>query len=121
HGAAERGYGVIDMKADTLVDRESRNVYLVNLKPEVRFPGMDESKSKPLAAMVNEALTSQGMITVALDRVLACVQQSTVKAKPVEVNLDPPPIYYSDSPAILVIYRGAPQFRQVPGTQLNFA
>jgi hypothetical protein len=39
----------------------------------------------------------------------------------VEVNLDPPPIFYSDKEAILVMFMGEPQFQAIDNTSLLFA
>src|SRR5205085_3455070 len=44
------------------------------------------------------------------------------KAVPsVKVNLDPPPIYVSKEPSILVIFLGDPDFKPIKGTKLLFA
>src|SRR5204863_8027435 len=41
-GAAEPVYGVINAHADTIVDKAARNVYLVNLKADIKFPSQKE-------------------------------------------------------------------------------
>jgi len=123
-GATEPVYGVINAHADTLVDKASRNVYLVNLKSDIKFPGKDEQSAKDLQALVQEVMGDTSTMVVSLDRVLACVSASSAAAaKPatVQVNLDPPPLYWSETPAMLVISRGTPQFKPIPRTQLKFA
>lgn len=121
-GAKEPTYGVIAARADTIVDREARTVYLANVVADVRFPGLDDTKSQSLRGLVNEMLGSQGVITVSLDRVLACMKPAAMASKGVQLNLDPPPIYYSETPAILVVFHGPPIFKPVVGANgLNFA
>jgi hypothetical protein len=60
-------------------------------------------------------------MTVALDRLLAYTDGESRMQQDVEVSLDPPPIFYSDAPAILVVYIGNPDFQPVPGTGLKAA
>ncbi len=58
---------------------------------------------------------------VSIDRIIANLNSTTIKPASVVVNLDPPPIYYLDTPAILVIFNGTPQFKPIDHTDLNFA
>jgi hypothetical protein len=52
-------------------------------------------------------------LLIALDRILAGLEGTREKAKGVEVNLDPPPVYTSEKPAILVLFMGEPKFEAV--------
>jgi hypothetical protein len=58
---------------------------------------------------------------VPLDLVLASIRSSAAQQREVEVNLDPPRIFYSQKPAILVMFMGEPQLKPVADTSLMFA
>ena len=109
-GATEPVYGVVNAHADTIVDKDAHNVYMTNIQTDAKFPGKSEEDQKKLQAMVLEVMMGgSSVFTVSLDRILACVSASEAEmAKPitVPVNLDPPPIYYSETPAVLVIFGG---------------
>ena len=62
--------------------------------------------------------------SLVMDRVIAYLNPSTQPVQPaVAVNLDPPKIFSSTTPAILVIFMGEPQFKPVETnrTDLLFA
>ena len=72
----------------------------------------------------NELNPSGQAITLSLDRVIAYLDPATQPVQhAVELNLDPPKIFSSSTPAILVIFMGEPQFKPVETnrTDLLFA
>ncbi len=113
-------YGVLAAQADTLVDHSARTVIISNLDVSFRFPGLDDGKAGEVKAIALEALPSKSSFDVPLDQVVAYMHGSA-KVPSVELNLDPPKIFYSESPAILVNFIGQPQFKPIPGTELLFA
>ena len=113
-------YGVLAVQADTQVDHDARSVMMTNLTLAARFSDLDPQQADALKAQVLDLLPKYKFIGVSLDRVLACVND-TVKPRQVKVDIDPPTIFYSDSPAILVVFLGQPQFKPVAGTSLMFA
>lgn len=119
-GAPKPEYGVLAVQADTEVMHDERRVLMTNMDFAIRFPGMPPDKVAPLEAVVREFLPKTGFIDTSLDQVLACVQEPP-KVPKANLNLDPPPIYYSETPAILVIYIGQPQFKPIKDTQLMLA
>lgn len=116
----QTNFGVLAVQGDTLVDDANRTVLITNLDGVARFPGLTDAQAAPLKAMVKQLMPSVGYVDVSLDQVLA-YQHDDVKPPVVNVNLNPPPIFYSDSSAILINYIGPPQFKPVPGTSLTFA
>ncbi|HEY2585683.1 MAG TPA: hypothetical protein VGI81_07960, partial [Tepidisphaeraceae bacterium] len=120
-GAKQPVYGVIAGRASTSTELETRTVLLSNMVLDVRFPGQTEEKRRALQTTVEEALASQGVVAVSLDRILTGLKKEQMGAKTVEVSLAPPPMHYSDSAAILEIFTGEPKFAPVPNTQLEFA
>jgi hypothetical protein len=110
----EPKFGVAEIEARTLVDQTTRTVKVFSTKREIRFAGVSEAEEKSLRAAVDVLSPPQRLITVSLDRVLACLDpQATSVQKSVEVNLNPPKIFYSNKPAVLVIFLGEPQFKPV--------
>ncbi len=117
-------YGVLEAAADTATNVAARTVTLSNLRvTDLRFPNVEPADAEKNAALVKAALPStQGKtMEVSLDRVLAVIEQAPGEQPAVEVNLDPPKIFYSDKPAILVIFMGKPKFEKVPDTNLMAA
>ncbi len=117
-------FGVAEMDAVTLSDQARRLVALIITQRELRFPDTSESDSAALRKTM-EALRPIGQpMVVSLDRVLAglsVAERSTQRS--VNLNLDPPRIFYSRQPAILVMFLGEPQFKPVATnrTDLEFA
>jgi hypothetical protein len=119
-GAGQPEYGVLVAQADTVVDHEARMVILIDPNVTMQFPGLPQAQAAAVQKLAQDSLGKRQYIDVSLDEVLAYMHAQT-KAPTVQVNLNPPPIYYRDTPAILVIYLGQPQFKPVQGTQLMFA
>lgn len=110
----EPKFGVAEIEARTLVDQTARTVKVFPIKREIRFAGVSPDEEKFLRASVDAIRPPQQLITVSLDRVLACLDPDTAGVqKSVDVNLDPPKIFYSNKPAVLVIFMGEPQFKPV--------
>jgi hypothetical protein len=110
----EPKFGVAEIEARTLVDQTTRTVKLFATKRELRFAGVSEAEEKSLRAAVDAIRPPEQLITVSLDRVLACMDSENASVqKVVDVNLNPPKIFYSNKPAVLVIFMGEPQFKPV--------
>jgi hypothetical protein len=92
-----------------------------NTKRELRFPTVPEEEAARLIGIVDAVRPLQESVTVPLDLVLAYVRTSSEPQHEVEVNLDPPKIFYSQKPAILVMFMGDPQLKPVGGTPVMFA
>lgn len=122
--AKEERFGVVEVDASTVVDHSARVVAVMPSKREVRFPNIPDSQAASLRKLVDELSPPRQVVSVSLDRVLAYVDPAEQPhQRAVEVNLDPPKIFYSGKPAILVIFMGAPQLRPVEAdkTDLMFA
>ena len=70
---------------------------------------------------VYKALTPQKSLVMKLDRLLANVERTADQERQVEINLAPPPIYYSETPTILVMLIGKLRLQAIDGTDLLFA
>ncbi|MFO0962226.1 MAG: hypothetical protein U0625_04900 [Phycisphaerales bacterium] len=117
-GSQKPRWGVVTAQGDTSVDEDKTDVSITGLKvTDVHFPGASEGESDALKAVVLAMLPSQPVVHVALQRIMAYMHDQP-KPTGVDLNLAPPPIYYSATPAVLVIYMGEPQFKPVEGTSL---
>lgn len=117
-------FGVAEIEAETVADQAARTVTMFPKQREIRFPNTSEKEEASLRGIVDELNPPVQEMTVSLDRVLAYLDpdQHSQQA-PVELNLEPPKIFYSSKPAILVIFLGEPQLKPVvkDRTDLMFA
>ncbi len=107
-------FGVAEVVADTVVDQETRVVTIIPQSRELRFPDTTEEKAAALRATVESLLPPRQTINVSLERVLAYLdpeQQNLQHA--VSLDLDPPKVFHSEQPAILVMILGEPQLKPV--------
>jgi len=114
--------GVLRVEADTNVALGER---LVNFSEftvsEASFPGISRDD---MTAIVDDILAAvpREQRVIALDRVLAMVDTNQVTARNVDgVKADPPPVFFSQTPAVLVNLDGPPIWGPIPGTDLRFA
>lgn len=122
-GDKKEKYGVIvvDMKTET--DQQARMVVLSDPQIlEVRFPNLPEAEAVELERIVRLVLPKERRVVMSLDRVLAYLDKAPAEQRAVEVSLDPPKIYYSNKPAIMVMFQGQPQLKPVTtDSKLMFA
>lgn len=107
-------YGIVEADARTVVDHDARVVALAAWKRDLRFPNLSDSEAASLRKVVDE-LAPLGQATIlSLDRVLACLNPEGQQVqKPVEINLQPPKIFYSRKLALLVMFMGEPELQPV--------
>ena len=112
--AKEEKFGIAEAEAETETDHENRSVVLMTKNRELRFPNIPEKEADALRRIVDELQPYVKELTISLDRILPYLdpaQQS--QQHEVELNLDPPKIFHSQKPAILVIFIGDPQLQSV--------
>ena len=110
----EERYGVAETEAQTVVDQEARTVALIPKSRELRFPNTSDSEAAALRAVADELYPPGQALVVSLDRILACLDpKEQPQQQAVELNYDPPRIFFSDKPAILVMFMGEPQLKPV--------
>jgi len=122
--AKEEKFGVAEVDAVTVVDHAARIVALVPTYRELRFANVPPDELARLRQAVDQLKPSGQAMTLSLDRLIAYLDPATQAVQPaVAVNLDPPRIFSSTVPAILVMFMGEPQFKPVETdrTDLLFA
>jgi hypothetical protein len=112
--------GVASLKAGTLVDKDARSVFFRNVEvTDIRFPALDE-KLVPQMEKLFKELIPKGGDPISIDRVMADLSKTKTPPKGISVKNDPPPIFYSTSPSILLMVQGDPVLVPIEKTNLSY-
>jgi hypothetical protein len=121
-GASKPALGSIKVEANTKVAVSERLVNFSVLQvTESHFPTLKKEEVREVVAEIVKAIPDDERV-IALDRVLASLDRSQILPKNVEgVKADPPRIYFSQTPAILVNLDGEPIWSPIAENDLKFA
>jgi len=121
-GAAKPALGTVKIEADTSVSVAERLVNLKSIKlSQVNFPGLATESLKEVTDRIAE-LVPAGDMVMSLDHVLAQVDKSLIIPKNAAgVKADPPAVFNSTTPAILVNIDGEPVWSPIKDNDLRFA
>jgi hypothetical protein len=111
--------GIVTLQMDTEADMDSRTVLLS--KPTITgttFPGADPESAKKLDQLVRTFLKPDATMTISVDRLVASVDQQAA-ASAVAVKNDPPAIFASFGPAILLYIDGDPVLAPVENADMQ--
>lgn len=113
----KKTFGAITGKFDTVADFEEKVVHIGERKiTEMRFPdAKDSAQEKALQLVVRSILTPKRPLVMSLESMVSNVDRTAMQVREVKANLKPPPIYYSTSPTLLVMFLGTPKFEVVKG------
>jgi hypothetical protein len=114
--------GTIKVESDTEVSVEQRLVKFSTLKiTEANFPTLAKEQTQEIIKEIEKNIPAEDRV-IALDRVLAYVDKSTIRPKNVAgIKGDPPRLYVSQIPAILVSFDGEPIWSPIKDNELKFA
>jgi hypothetical protein len=118
-GSKNPVFGVIEISANTIVDKQARAVHLENLTVlKATFPSVP--KKAPTYQKAIQSLIAQGPATMSLARLEAAVgiEGAERHARRVPVLNEPPRIVFKSSATVLVLIHGDPVWRPVSGTSL---
>jgi hypothetical protein len=120
--ATKPALGTIKIEADTSVAVAERLVNFSELTiAEANFSTLPKDQLKTVVGEIGQAVPREERI-IALDRVLANLDTSTIIPKNIEgVKADPPVVFYNAKPAVLVIIDGDPIWSPIDGNDLRFA
>jgi len=131
-GAPNDVPAALRLTSQTDTDLGSGTVTLFNTRIlSVNFPGSDTATAQRLTALLTE-LAPTGPLQMTINQILAYEEKITPPppadpGAPPKVSRaltaipTPPVIYYSNSPALLLLYDGTPTWGPVQGTDLLFA
>jgi hypothetical protein len=112
--------GVASLTANTVVDNETRTAVLRNVTVKsVRFPSVDAQAAGQLERLFRSLIPSNGE-AISVDRIMAMMERDKMPVRTVELKNDPPPIFYSASPALLLMVDGEPVQAPIEKTKLEF-
>ncbi len=113
--------GVASFTSDTKTDKDARTTYLHKIDyTDVRFPSLDAKSADAMKKLFLD-LVPKSSETFSIDRIMADLNNNgQAKAQTVQTKNDPPKIFYSTSPAILVIVDGDPVLSPIDKTDIQF-
>jgi len=112
--------GVVEVQAQTDVNVDDHSVLLRDFKiKDVKLPGLDPEKTSQMDQAVRSFLPPDHTVVMALDRLVASVEKAQAPAT-VQVQNDPPKIFVSYTPAILLDIDGEPTRAQIADTNMGF-
>lgn len=121
-GAPKPAIGTIKVEADTSVSLEQRLVKFSTLKiTEANFQTLSKDQTREIVSEIEKGIPIEDRV-ISLDRVLVQVDKSQIIPKNVEgLKSDPPIIFVSKEPAILLSFDGEPIWSPIKENELKFA
>src|ERR1700704_6392919 len=100
------GGRIEELKGDTVTDLEKRTVLINKIEiVAVRFPSLSDEEAAKMETLLKSNFPGKPL-TVSLERLVASLQTGQENVKPVPVKTDPPTIFVSTQPAILLSVEG---------------
>ncbi|RZV34453.1 MAG: hypothetical protein EX272_12695 [Chromatiales bacterium] len=113
--------GVAEFSADTEANIEKRVVAVDNVEiSSTSFPESNEQRRLQLDGLVRGAVQKRTQY-IPLDVVLSYIAPDARVPEEAGLAFDPPPIYHSSTPAILVMTDGEPVLAPISDTKLTYA
>lgn len=110
-------YGIIGVSAKTVADDENENVTLTEVKAtRVEFSTLDRQQLSDLSLEVGKLMPTDPIV-VSEDRLTASLADYKRLVDVTDIKADPPPIFTSEVPAILVQTNGKAVSAPVKGVQ----
>lgn len=121
-GADKPVLGTVKVEAESSVALEPRLVNFAKLKiAETNFGSLGREQVREIVGEIERAMPEFERV-ISLDRVLANLDKSQILPKNVEgVKADPPTIFFSTRPAVLVSFDGDPIWSPIKGNDLRYA
>jgi hypothetical protein len=111
--------GIVVLKGDTQVDNDRKIVFITNLNiVQTHFPSLDPAGAAQMDQQIRAFVPPA--VSISLQQLVACVPKKD-SVPGVQLKNDPPVIFTSQSPAILLDMDGKPMFVQIRNTGLEYA
>ena len=113
--------GVVSIQARTDADKETRTVVISNIKlVDTRFPSVDTATDAKLDELVRTFFKPDNTMTISLDRLTAEVEEGKVSGPAVKVDNNPPKIFVSRVPTVLLLVDDKEVRAPIEKTKLEF-
>ena len=110
--------GVVDLHAQTIVDNDNKMVLISNIKIErINFPSLDPSRASQMEQLTRKFLPKS--VSISLHRLVASVPKKE-SVPGVQLRSDPPAIFVSYKPAILLDVDGQPVRASIQNANLEY-
>ena len=121
-GAQKPALGTIKIESPTAVSLSERLVRFAPVQvTEAKFSTLDRDQTREIVTQITSGIPENERV-IALDRVLAHVDRSQILPKNVEgVKAEPPTIFSSVKPAVLVNFDGEPIWSPIKDNDLKYA
>ena len=112
--------GTFEFEADTEPFLAERLVRMSGFNLlSARFPSLEEADSRLLTARLVDFLPQTSLV-ISLDRIVANLERVHIGSESVSLKSDPPKIFVSTKPAILILFNGKPIISPIKGSELRF-
>ena len=119
-GEDEAVFGVAEFSADTDPNLELRVVAVENVAiTATSFPVSDEARRELLDQIVRSSVQSKTHY-IPLDVMLSYIAPDAALPEEDGLSFEPPPIFYSSTPAVLLMTDGEPLLAPIPDTKLQY-
>src|SRR5580765_718062 len=121
-GATKPALGTVKLDADTSVAMDERLVNFTGLKiSDPSFPTLQRDQLRTVVEEIVATVTRTEQV-IALDRVVSNIDTSQIIPKNVDgVKADPPTIFFSKTPAVLINIDGEPIWANITQNDLSSA
>jgi len=110
-GAKEASFGAVAIDADTVADMAHGTVQIGKREfSGFRFPELSAEDETKAEQLVRSVLTPDSPMELPVSAVTSALSRDEASLQETAVSFEPPPIFYSSSPAVLVTFIGQPSF-----------
>jgi hypothetical protein len=111
--------GAVAMHGTTSVNAETQMVLISDLQlKHTYFPSLDPATAANMDQLVRTFVPPS--VWISMQRLVACVPKPATAPTGVQLNNDPPHIFVSSQPAILLAVEGQPLYADIPKTKLQY-
>jgi hypothetical protein len=111
--------GAVTVHGLTSVNSESQMVLISNLQiKNTYFPSLSPSDAAAMDQLVRTFVPST--VWISMQRLVSCVPKPATAPTGVQLRNDPPQIFVSYQPAILLGIEGQPELADIPNTKLKY-
>src|SRR5271166_6960787 len=113
--------GVVTGQLQSTINMDEHTVFLSNPQiTSIYFPSLDPATTAQMDQLMRSFLNPAFTTTISLDRLVASVQKTKTPPPAASLNNDPPAIFVSFKPAILLLVNGAPTTAPIANSDIEF-